>query len=136
MDTRTARFRFLGTALLTASFAVAAPATQVEAQAAQQTADASSNLTDERLTQYAELHVAIGVARDEFQAEKAAVHDTEARERLREEMDERLAGLYEEHGMTEEEYDAITFMVSIDSDVRSRLDEILANLGGPDSEER
>ena len=136
MDTRNARFRFLGTALLTASFAVAAPAAQVEAQAAQQTADATSSLTDERLTQYAELHQSFNLARDEFQAEKAAVHDQEARERLREEMDERLAALYEEHGMTQEEYDAITFMVSIDNEARTRLEEILATLADPDDEER
>ena len=107
---------------------MAVPAAQVEAQATQQTADATSNITDERLTQYAELHRAINVARDEFQAQKAAVHDREARERLREEMDERLDGLYEEHGMPKEEYDAITFMVSIDSEVRTRLEEILATL--------
>ncbi len=127
MEIRTARFRFLGTALLTASFAVAAPAAQVEAQA-EQTADATSELTDERLTQYAELHQAINAARDEFQAQKAAVHDTEARERLREEMDERLHGLYEEHGMAKEDYDAITFMVSIDNDVRTRVEDIMATL--------
>ena len=131
MDTRTARFRFLGTALLTASFAVAAPATQVEAQA-QQTADATSDLTDERLTQYAQLHQAINAARDEFQAAKAGVHDSEARERLREEMDERLHGLYEEHGMAKEDYDAITFMVSIDNEVRTRVEEITATLMTPD----
>ena len=127
MDTRTARFRFFGMALLTAAFAVAVPATQVEAQA-EQTADATSNLTDERLTQYAGLHQAINAARDEFQAQKAAVHDSEARERIREEMDERLRGLYEEHGMTKDEYDAITFMVSIDNDVRTRVEEIMATM--------
>lgn len=126
MDTRTARFRFLGTAMLTASLAVLAPAAQVEAQA-EQTAE-SASLTDERLTEYAGLHLAINEARDAFQASKASVHDREARERLREEMDERLHGLYEEHGMAKEEYDAITFMVSIDNDVRSRLEEIIATL--------
>jgi predicted DNA-binding protein YlxM (UPF0122 family) len=132
MDTRTARFRFLGTALLTASLAVLAPAAQVEAQA-EQTAE-SATLTDERLTQYATLHLAISEARDEFQASKASVHDREARERLREEMDERLHGLYEEHGMTKEEYDAITFMVSIDNDVRTRLEEIIATLTATDDD--
>lgn len=132
MDTRTARFRFLGTALLTASLAVSAPAAEVQAQA-EQTAE-STSLTDERLTQYATLHLAINEARDEFQASKAAVHDYEARERLREEMDERLHGLYEEHGMTKEEYDGITFMVSIDNDVRSRLEEIIATLNATDDD--
>lgn len=126
MNIRTARFRFLGTALLTASLAVLAPTTQVEAQA-EQTAE-STTLSDERLTEYATLHLAINEARDEFQASKASVHDREARERLREEMDERLHALYEEHGMTKEEYDGITFMVSIDNDVRSRLEEIITTL--------
>lgn len=126
MDTRTARFRFLGTALLAASLSVLAPAAQVEAQA-EQTAE-SASLTDERLTEYASLHLAINEARDAFQASKASVHDREARERLREEMDERLHALYEEHGMAKEEYDAITFMVSIDNDVRSRLEEIITTL--------
>ena len=134
MDIRNARLRLLGTALLTASLAVLTPATHVEAQA-QETAEAPS-LTDERLTQYAELHQAINGARDEFQAAKAAVHDREARERLREEMDERLHTLYEEHGMAKEDYDAITFMVSIDNDVRTRLEEILVNLSASPGNER
>ena len=47
MEIRTTRARFLGTALLTASFAVLSPAVQVEAQAAQQTAAAPS-VDDER----------------------------------------------------------------------------------------
>jgi hypothetical protein len=130
MEIRTTRARFLGTALLTASFAVLSPAVQVEAQAAQQTAAAPS-VDDERLTQYARLHVAINQARDEFQAAKARVHDFEARERLREEMDERLSALYEEHGMSKEDYDGLTFMVSIDSGVRTRLEAILAELRNP-----
>lgn len=126
MNARTARFRFLGMALLTASLAVLAPAAEVEAQVEQ--AAESASLTDERLTQYATLHLAIAQAREEFQASKAAVHDREARERLREEMDERLLGLYEEHGMTQEDYDAITFRVSIDNDARTRLEEIITTL--------
>ncbi|MEX2466840.1 MAG: DUF4168 domain-containing protein [Gemmatimonadota bacterium] len=131
MDTRKTCARFLGMALLTASFAVLSPPAQVEAQAAQ-TADAPE-VSEERLTQYATLHQAISEARDEFQAEKARVHDAEARERLREEMDERLTALYEEHGMSKEDYDGITFLVSIDNDVRSRLETILASLNGTES---
>jgi hypothetical protein len=132
MDTRKTCARFLGVALLTASFGVLSPPAQVEAQA--QTADAPA-INDERLTQYATLHRAINQARDEFQASKARVHDAEARERLRHEMDERLAGIYVEHGMTKEEYDGITFLVSIDNDVRSRLEEILASLNATDETE-
>ena len=130
MRIRTTRARFLGTALMAAAFAVVSPAVQVEAQAAQQTADTQS-VDDERLTQYARLHVAINVARDAFQAAKARVHDFEARERIREEMDARLNGLYTEHGMSKEDYDGLTFMVSIDADMRTRLEAILAELGTP-----
>jgi len=118
--------------LVAGSFAVVSPPAEVAAQAAQ-TADAPA-LDDERLTQYATLHQAISQARDEFQASKARVHDAEARERLRHEMDERLAGLYEEHGMSKAEYDGITFRVSIDNDVRTRLDEILSTLAAPNGD--
>jgi hypothetical protein len=118
-------------ALVTASFAVLTPPVQIEAQAAQ-TAD-TPTLNEERLTQYATLHRAINQARDEFQAGKARVHDAEARERLRHEMDERLAGLYEEHGMSKDEYDGITFLVSIDNEVRTRLEAILASLNATDN---
>jgi hypothetical protein len=130
MDTRKTCARCLGMALVAGSFAVFSPPVQVAAQAAQ-TADAPA-LDDERLTQYATLHHAIGMARDEFQAAKASVHDESARDRLRHEMDERLAALYEEHGMPKAQYDEITFRVSIDNDLRTRLEEILATLGATD----
>lgn len=126
MDTRMTRARILGMALLSATLAVAGNPAPVQAQATQ-TADAPS-LSDERLTQYATLHRAINQARDEFQAEKARVHDEQARERLRLEMDERLAGLYAEHAMPKDEYDGITFLVSIDNDLRTRLEAILQTL--------
>lgn len=130
METRKTCARFLGMALVAGSFAVLSPPAHVAAQAAQ-TADAPA-LDDERLTQYATLHRAISNARDEFQASKARVHDEEARERLRHEMDERLGVLYEEHGMPKAEYDEITFRVSIDNELRTRLEEILATLGATD----
>jgi len=125
MDTRKLRARMLGTALLTASFAVLTPAAQMEAHA--QTADAQS-LSEERLTTYATLHRAINQARDDLQANTARVHDREARERVRHEMDQRLQGLYTAHGMPKEEYDGITFLVSIDDSVRTRVEAILAGL--------
>ena len=131
MDTRKTWARFLGMALVTASFAVLTPPAQIEAQAAQ-IAD-TATLKDERLTLYANLHRAINQARDEFQAGKARVHDAEARERIRHEMDERLSGLYEEHGMSKDEYDGITFVVSIDNDVRTRLEAILISLNATDN---
>jgi len=134
MDTRNTRARILGMALFAASLAVVAHPAQVQAQAAQ-TADAPT-LTDERLTQYAKLHRAINEARDEFQAEKARVHDTDARERVRQAMDERLEALYTEHEMTKEEYDGITFLVSIDSEVRTRLEAILQSLSATQDDER
>lgn len=130
MYTRKTYARLLGIALVAGSFGVLFPPAQVAAQAAQ-TADAPA-LDDERLTQYANLHHAINTARDEFQAAKARVHDAEARERLRHEMDERLEALYEEHGMSKADYDGITFRVSIDNDLRTRLEEILATLGETD----
>src|SRR5690606_34380641 len=100
MDIRPINARFLGIALLTAVTAAVSPpeALQAQEQAALQTG-AAPELTDEKLGQYAGLHLAITNARDQFQAAKAAVHDLAARERLREEMDARLLALYEEHGM-------------------------------------
>lgn len=133
MDIRKPHTRLPGVALLTLAFAIGGQPAQVEAQAAQQTADAPS-LTDERLTTYATLHQAIRDAQDDFQAEKASVHETEARERLREEMDERLAGLHEEHEMNKEEYDEITFLLSIDTEARARFEEILETLDGNDDD--
>ncbi|MDZ7778906.1 MAG: hypothetical protein U5R14_03075 [Gemmatimonadota bacterium] len=131
MDTRNTRARLLGFALFAAAVAVGGLPDRAEAQAAQQTADAPS-VSEERLTTYATLHRAIQEAQEEFQAEKASVHETDARERLREEMDERLAALYEEHEMTKEEYDGITFLLSVDNEARSRFEEIVASLDGTD----
>lgn len=128
MDTRWTRARFLGVALITALLAALSSPGALVAQEAPE-------LTDEKLGQYATLYLAITEARDEFQASKARVHDREARERLREEMDERLAGLYEEHGMPKTEYDGITFLVSVDADARERFEAILAERNANDDRE-
>lgn len=133
MDTRSMRARLAGAALLTATLAIGAPPEAAHAQEAVQAAQPGTpQLSEEKLQQYAALFTAITAARDEFQAQKARVHEEQARDRLRQEMDERLAALYQEHGMSQEEYDSITFLVSIDQAARTRLDSILAARGGAD----
>jgi len=137
MDIRRMRGRVLGCALVAATLGALARPMVLQAQdqpAAAAEAAPAESLTDERLTQYAGLHRAIAEARDEFHQAKARVHDAEARERLREQMDERLHGLYEEHGMTKEEFDRITFLVSIDNELRTRFEEIQASLNATSDE--
>jgi hypothetical protein len=82
----------------------------------------------ERLTQFAQVHVLINEARDEFHGQVARVHDEEGRRRAREEVDARIVSILEEHQITAEEYDAFTLQISLDGELRATFEEVLAAL--------
>ena len=90
--------------------------------------DTTQPMDRERLTQFAAAHLAINEARDEFHGQVARVHDEEGRRRAREEVDERIAGILEEHEMTQEEYDEFILLISLDGELRTAFEEIVAQL--------
>ena len=82
----------------------------------------------ERLTHFAQAHVLINEARDEFHGQVARVHDEEGRRRAREEVDARIGEILEEHQLTAEEYDAFILQISLDGELRATFEEVLTAL--------
>jgi vacuolar-type H+-ATPase subunit I/STV1 len=85
-------------------------------------------VTRERMTEFARAHLQISEIRDEFHGEVARVHDEEGRTRAREQVEEKISAVLEEHEMTREEFDEITLLISLDGELRAMFDEILAEL--------
>ncbi len=113
------RARAVGAAVLALALAGAAPAA---GQADERPLDR------ERMTQYARAHGALNDARDEFHGKVGRVHDEQGRERARVEMEEQIAEALAAHELTQEEYDEITLLISLDGDARALFEEILAEL--------
>ena len=82
----------------------------------------------DRMTEFAWAHVAVNDARDEFHGAVARVHDPEGRLRAREEVEEAITTILEEAGMTREEYDQITLLISLDGELRTMFEEVMAEL--------
>ena len=119
MDTRTSRARFVGVAILTAAFAMLWAPTHARAQD-------MPEVGPEKLATYVKLYMAINTLRDEMQGEMGRVHDEQGRERIRQDANEKIAKIHADLGMTEEEYDQITLIVSFDSGLRAQFDALLA----------
>lgn len=90
--------------------------------------DAAAAPDRERLTQFAQAHVLINEARDEFHGQVARVHDEEGRRRAREEVDARIGEILEEHQLTAEEYDSFILQISLDGELRATFEEVLTAL--------
>jgi hypothetical protein len=86
------------------------------------------DLDRELLTRYAQAHLDLNDARDEFHGKVGRVHDEEGRRRAREELEARVEEIFEQHEMTPAEYDDITLTISLDGAVRSVFEEILLAL--------
>jgi hypothetical protein len=82
----------------------------------------------EALAQFARAHLLINDARDAFHGEIARVHDEEGRRRAREEVDARINGILEDHAITREQYDALILRISMDGELRTTFEEILAEV--------
>lgn len=87
-------------------------------------------IDEEMLTTYARAYTQIGDARDEIQAELArtANKTADAQSELQTRLRERVAGILGEHGLTEEEYADITFLISVNEAQRQAFAAILERL--------
>ena len=97
-------------------------------------AQAPQELDRARMTQFARAHVAINDARDEFHGKVARVHDEEGRRRAREEVEAQIDEVLEAQELTHEQYDDITLRISLDGELRTMFDEILAELAAETGE--
>ncbi|NNF12594.1 MAG: DUF4168 domain-containing protein [Gemmatimonadetes bacterium] len=90
--------------------------------------DTSAPMEEARLTQFAQAHIAINDARDEFHGQVARVHDEEGRRRAREEVDAKIEEILEAHEMTQEEYDEFILLISLDGELRTAFDALVVQL--------
>jgi hypothetical protein len=93
-------------------------------------------LSEAMLTTYASAHAEIREILGDAHVElaRAANKIEEAQTELRREMRGRILAVFEAHGITEEEYDAVTFVLSVDEEQRERFLEIQARAGGGDGD--
>jgi len=90
-------------------------------------------LSDETLTSYAQAHAQLLQIRDLIHVElaKSSNKTEEAQHEIWHQMRERILAVYEEHGFREEDYDAITFVLSIDQAQQDRFREIQGQVARP-----
>lgn len=96
-------------------------------QGQQEEAPAAS---DDRLALFVQVHIDVVEAREEFNQAIAVTHDDPGKEELRSEMDQRLAEIYESHGMSQEEYQLFTLEISLDQARREEFERLLEEMGG------
>ena len=123
---KTPRRALLNALTLTAvaTFSGLATPTPISAQ------DLEIAMDRDQMTEFALAHIAVNDARDEFHGAVARVHDPEGRLRAREEVEEAITAILEEAGMTREEYDQITLLISLDGELRTMFEEVMAELDG------
>lgn len=93
--------------------------------------DASQQeVTAEQLAIYTKAFAEIAQARDEIQAKLAAAPNktVEAQEQLRESLKARSAEIIKAAGLTAEKYNRITWLISVDDELRKAFEEGLAKI--------
>ncbi|HSL69819.1 MAG TPA: DUF4168 domain-containing protein [Longimicrobiales bacterium] len=84
-------------------------------------------LAQEQLQTYAKAHAAIAQVRDRIQAELAQSQNKkdEAQKELHEKLRQQIAKILQDHGLTDAQYQQITYVISTDPAQRRALDEIM-----------
>lgn len=118
--------------LLVAALALPAGGGPLSAQVtpAASTVPPATSLSDARLATYAKVFAEIGRVRDEVQAQLAAPANKtpELQRELRAGLATRIAELITAGGLTDREYERITYIVSTDDERRAAFDRMLAEL--------
>jgi hypothetical protein len=119
--------------LVVALIAVARPSSahaQTQSAAAQQ-APAATTTRDE-ITAFAKVHLAVSRARDSIQLQLAQPGNKkpEAQKQLQEKLQTQIAEILHHAGLTEQEFDRKTYLVSTDADARQTFDATIAQLTG------
>jgi hypothetical protein len=85
---------------------------------------------EEKLTAFAKAFTKISVIRDEINNELGRTHDAQGKSQIREKLNQRIAATLQEHGLTAQEFQRLTFIISVDAKQREVFDKIVAGLGG------
>jgi len=85
-------------------------------------------IPESQLQAYAAAHVEVQAVRDDLHAElsRLANKTDEAQEEIREAIRLRVIDILEAHGFTEERFEAITFVLSVDESQQQKFRELLA----------
>jgi len=102
---------------------------QAQAAAAQQTATATPR---EEITAFAKVHLAVSLARDSIQLQLAQPGNKkpETQKQLQEKLQTQIAEILHHAGMTEQEFDRKTYLVSTNAEARQAFDSVIARLTG------
>lgn len=82
----------------------------------------------EKLTAFTRAYIEISAVRDELYAELGRAHDAEGKAEIRERLNQGIVQVLQQHEMTREEYDRITFIISADAKQREAFDRLLTEL--------
>jgi len=117
-----------GILLAAVAAAALAPAPASAQQDTTQVTQEQTEVTQEQLATFVRAHVAITSAREAFQNEVARIHDTLGREQARTELEEQLAAIMAEQQITDEEYQRITLLISVDEGTRTAFEQLLSEI--------
>jgi len=117
--------RFLGAVLAALAFSTVTGPSSLHAQEQE-----APQPGEAQLKAYANAYLAMVTARDDFQRKMGHSHEEQERDRLRQEFRERLAEILVEEEMTQEGYERMTLLVSMDAQQRELFEQILEELTG------
>jgi hypothetical protein len=121
-------------ALMVAGMFAVTPATtyaQAQAQAAAPP-QAAGSTSREEITAFARVHLAVAQARDSIQLQLAQPGNKkpETQKQLQEKLRTQVADILHHAGMTEQDFDRKTYLVSTDAEARLTFDTVIAQLTG------
>jgi hypothetical protein len=124
-------------ALMVAGIFVVAPAStnaqaQAQAQAAAPQQAAAGATSREEIAAFAKVHLAVAQARDSIQLQLAQPGNKkpETQKQLQEKLRTQVVDILHHAGMTEQEFDRKTYLVSTDAEARLTFDTVIAQLTG------
>jgi hypothetical protein len=124
-------------ALMVAGIFVVAPAStnaqaQAQAQAAAPQQAAAGSTSREEIAAFAKVHLAVAQARDSIQLQLAQPGNKkpETQKQLQEKLRTQVADILHHAGMTEQDFDRKTYLVSTDAEARLTFDTVIAQLTG------
>ena len=99
---------------------------------AAQPAQSSAKLSKDELSSFAKVQIAIGVAHDSVDAEMALPGNkkNEVQKQLQDKLQTQIDEILHHAGMTQQEYQSKTFLVSTDPESRKSFDAVVAQLTG------
>lgn len=109
------------------------PAFAVPGGLAAQDAEAAAEapeVTEENFETLVRVHLEVEGIRDDLHEDMAERHEDHHRQEVREAANERIQAVFEEHGVTAEQYEEFNRMISIDQEHREMFEELLAEIDG------